>query len=38
MEMDLQEIGREFVDWFQLAQDRFHWRVFSNAVINLRVP
>jgi hypothetical protein len=34
--MDLQEIGREVVDWIHLAQDRDQWRAVVNTVMNLR--
>jgi hypothetical protein len=36
--MDLGEIGRENVDWFQLAQDRDQWLIPVSTAINLRVP
>jgi hypothetical protein len=26
------------VDWVLLAQDRDHWRLLVNTVMNLRVP
>jgi hypothetical protein len=36
--MDLREIGRDGVDWIELAQDRDQWRALMNTVKNLRVP
>jgi hypothetical protein len=38
IKMDLLEIGLRVVDWISLAQDRYKWRAFVNAVMNLRVP
>jgi hypothetical protein len=38
IKMDLQEVGRESVDWIDMAQDRDRWRALVNAVMNLRVP
>ena len=35
---DLQEIGRGFGDWMELAQDRDRWRALVSTVMNLRVP
>jgi len=35
--MDLREIGREYVDWMQLAQDRGQCQVLVNVVTNLRI-
>ena len=36
--MDLQEVGRGFMDWIKLAQDRYRWQALVNAVINHWVP
>ena len=36
--MDLQEVGRGYMDWIGLAQDRDRWRTLVSAVRNLRVP
>jgi hypothetical protein len=36
--MDVREIGREGVDWIQLAQNRDQWRFLVSTVTNLRVP
>jgi hypothetical protein len=36
--MDLLEIGLNFVDFIDLAQDRYRWRALVNSVMNLRVP
>jgi hypothetical protein len=35
--MDRREIVWEGVNWIHLAQDRDHWRVLVNTVMNLRV-
>ena len=37
IEMYLQEVGCEVVDWIEMAQDRDRWRAIENAVMNLRV-
>jgi hypothetical protein len=36
--MDLGEIKWDGVNWIDMAQDRDHWRVIVNTVLNLRVP
>jgi hypothetical protein len=38
IEVDLQEVGWEAMDWIDLAQDTDRWRALLNAVMNLRVP
>jgi hypothetical protein len=35
--MGLREIGYDGIDWIDLSQDRVQWRVFVDAVMNLRV-
>jgi hypothetical protein len=34
--MDLQEVGREGMDWIDLAQDTDRWLALVNAVMNLQ--
>jgi hypothetical protein len=38
IKMDLREIGWDYMDWIDLAQDRDHWQVLVNTVMNLGVP
>jgi hypothetical protein len=38
IKMDLLETGLGGVDWIGLAQVRYRWRAFANAVMNLRGP
>jgi hypothetical protein len=38
IKMDLREVGWDGMDWMDMAQNRDRWRVYVNAVINLRVP
>jgi len=35
--MDLQELGREGMDWIELVQDRDRWWTLVNVVMNIRV-
>jgi hypothetical protein len=38
IKMDFQEVGGDYVDWMDLAQDRDRWRALVSTVRNLRVP
>jgi hypothetical protein len=38
IKMDLREIGRDDMDWIDLAQDRDQQRALVNMVMNLWVP
>ena len=38
IKMDLQELGRGFGDWMELAQYRDRWRALVSTVMNFRVP
>jgi hypothetical protein len=38
IKMVLRGIGRDGVDWVNLAQDMDHWRALVKTVMNLRVP
>ena len=38
IKMDLEDVGRGYGDWMELAQDRDRWRALVNAVVNLWVP
>ena len=38
IKMDLQEEGRDGMDWIELAQDRDCWWALVNAVMNVLVP
>jgi hypothetical protein len=38
IKMDLREIGRDGVDWMDMAQDMDQWRALVNTVLNLRFP
>jgi hypothetical protein len=34
---DFREIGRDDMDWINVAQDRDQWRALVNSVLNLQV-
>jgi hypothetical protein len=38
IKMDLREIGRDGINWIDLAQDGNQWRALVNTVMSLRVP
>jgi hypothetical protein len=38
IKIELREIEWGFMDWIDLAQDRYQWRAHVNMVINLSVP
>ena len=35
--MDLQEVGRGYGDWMELARDRDRWRALVSTVMKFRV-
>jgi hypothetical protein len=37
IKMALREIGRDGVDWIDMAQDRYQWKALENTLLNLRV-
>jgi hypothetical protein len=38
IKIDRREIGRDGMDWIDLAQNRDHCKALVNTVVNLRVP
>jgi hypothetical protein len=38
IKMILREIGRDGVDWIDVAQDKDQWRALVNTVMNPRIP
>jgi hypothetical protein len=37
IKMDLQEVGRGYGDWMELAQDRDRWLALVSTVMNFQV-
>ena len=38
IKMNLEEVGRGYGDWMELAQDRDRWRGLGSTVMNFGVP
>jgi hypothetical protein len=38
IKMELMDMGIDWANWIQLAQDRVQWRAFVNTAMNLWVP
>ena len=38
IKMDLREVGCDPGEWIDLTEDRYQWRTYVRAVMNLRVP
>ena len=38
IKMDLEEVGRGYGDWMELAKDRDGWRALVSTVINFQIP
>jgi hypothetical protein len=38
IKMDLREIGRDGMDWIDVAQVRDQWKALVYTVMNIRVP
>ena len=38
IKMDLREVGCDPGEWIDLAEDRYQWRSYARAVMNLWVP
>jgi hypothetical protein len=38
IKMDVKEIGGDFMDWIDFAQDRDQWMALVDTVMNFRVP
>ena len=37
IKIDLEEVGRSYGDWMELAQDRHMWQALVSTVMNFRV-
>jgi hypothetical protein len=37
IKIDFRDIGRDGMDWIDLAQERYQWRALAKKVMNLRV-
>jgi len=38
IKMNLKELGREVVDWAELAKSTIQWQMSMNMMMSLRVP
>jgi hypothetical protein len=38
IKMDLREIGWDYMDWIDMAQDRDQWRALVNRALNFGAP
>ena len=38
IKMNLREVGCDPRDWIDLADDRYQWRAYIRAVMNIRIP
>ena len=38
IKMDVQELGRGYGDWMEVARDRDRWRAFLSTLMNFGVP
>ena len=38
IKMDVQELGRGYGDWMEVARDRDRWRGFLSTLMNFGVP
>ena len=38
IKMDLQEVGKGYGDWMELAEDMDRWRALVSTVMDYRIP